>query len=121
MMLIKNILSFTLILPLIGSFLLLITPFQNKSVLKSIVLNFSCLTFISSLFIWIFFDKSIGTFQFTEKFLWVPVLNINFPLGVDGISMFFIILTTLLIPLCLLASWKSINTDLKMLSSITLR
>lgn len=113
MIFIKNILSFTLILPLLGSFLLLITPFQNKSALKSIVLNFSCLTFISSLFIWIFFDKSIGTFQFTEKFLWIPTSNINFPLGVDGISMFFVILTTLLIPLCLLASWKSIDTDLK--------
>lgn len=113
MILIKNILSFTLLLPLLGSFLLLITPFQNKSVLKSIVLNFSCLTFISSLVLWIFFDKSIGTFQFTEKFLWIPILNINFPLGVDGISLFFVILTTLLIPLCLLASWKSIDTDLK--------
>ena len=93
--------------------MLLITPFQNKSHLKSIVLNFSCLTFISSLFLWVFFDKSIGTFQFVDKFLWIPVLNINFPLGVDGISMFFVILTTLLVPLCLLASWNSIQTDLK--------
>ena len=113
MSLIKNILLCTLVLPLIGSFLLLITPFQNKAHLKSIVLNFSCLTFISSLFLWVFFDKSIGTFQFVDKFLWIPVLNINFPLGVDGISMFFVILTTLLVPLCLLASWNSIQTDLK--------
>jgi len=113
MLLTKNILLCTLLLPLIGSFLLLITPFQNKSHLKSIVLNFSCLTFISSLFLWVFFDKSIGTFQFVDKFLWIPILNINFPLGVDGISMFFVILTTLLVPLCLLASWNSIQTDLK--------
>ena len=113
MLLTQNILLFTLMLPLAGSFLLLISPFQNKSRLKSIVLNFSCLTFISSLFLWVFFDKSVGTFQFVDKFLWIPILNINFPLGVDGISVFFVILTTLLIPLCLLASWNSIQTDLK--------
>ncbi len=113
MLLTQNILLFTLMLPLAGSFLLLISPFQNKSLLKSIVLNFSCLTFISSLFLWVFFDKSVGTFQFVDKFLWIPILNINFPLGVDGISVFFVILTTLLIPLCLLASWDSIQTDLK--------
>ena len=113
MLLVQNLLSFTLLLPLFGSFLLLVTPFQNKPVLKSIVLNFSCLTFLSSLFIWVFFDKSIGTFQFTEKFLWIPILSINFPLGIDGISLFFVILTTMLIPLCLLASWESVQTDLK--------
>lgn len=109
----KNILSCTLLIPLIGSFLLLITPFQSKSYLKSIVLNCSCLTFVFSLLLWVFFDKSVGTFQFVEKLLWIPILNINFPLGIDGISMFFVILTTLLIPLCLLASWNSIQTDLK--------
>ena len=108
-----NLLSCILILPLLGSFLLLITPFHNKTVLKSIVLNVSCFTFVVSLLIWVLFDKSIGTFQFTEKFLWIPFLNFNFPLGIDGISLFFVILTTLLIPLCLLASWDSIQTDLK--------
>ena len=108
-----NLLSCILILPLLGSFLLLITPFYNKTVLKSIVLNFSCLTFIFSLLIWVLFDKSVGTFQFNEKFLWMPFLNFNFPLGIDGISLFFVILTTMLIPLCLLASWDSIQTDLK--------
>ena len=100
-------------LPLLGSFALLITPFYNKKVLKSIVLNVSCLTFIFSLFLWILFDKSTGTFQFIEKFFWIPFLNFNFPLGIDGISLFFVILTTMLIPLCLLASWDSIQTDLK--------
>ena len=108
-----NLLSCILILPLLGSFLLLITPFYNKTLLKSIVLNFSCLTFVFSLLIWVLFDKSVGTFQFNEKFLWIPFLNFNFPLGIDGISLFFVILTTMLIPLCLLASWDSIQTDLK--------
>ena len=113
MFLINNLLLVLLFLPLFGSFLLLISPFQNKQVLKSIALNFSCLTFILSLFAWVFFNKSVGTFQFTQKLFWIPIMSINFSLGIDGISLFFLILTTLLIPLCLLASWDSIQTDLK--------
>jgi len=81
--------------------------------LRLIALNISCLTFIFSLFLWIFFNKSIGTFQFVSKFLWIPILNLNFVLGIDGISLFFVLLTTLLIPLCLLVSWKSIKINLK--------
>jgi len=63
--------------------------------------------------LWIFFNKSIGTFQFVNKFFWIPILNLNFTIGVDGISLFFILLTTLLIPICLLASWDSIQINLK--------
>jgi proton-translocating NADH-quinone oxidoreductase chain M len=55
----------------------------------------------------------MGTFQFVSKFLWVPTLNLNFVLGIDGISLFFVLLTTLLIPLCLLVSWKSVKVNLK--------
>jgi len=55
----------------------------------------------------------MGTFQFVSKFLWIPTLNLNFTLGIDGISLFFVLLTTLLIPLCLLVSWKSVKINLK--------
>ena len=113
MFLVENLLFLLLVLPLLGSFLLLIYPFQNKQGLKYIVLNFSCLTFILSLFTWVFFDKSVGTFQFTQKLFWIPTMSINFSLGIDGISLFFVLLTTLLIPLCLLTGWDSIKTDVK--------
>ena len=108
-----NILSFILLLPLIGAYILSIISSSNKKLLKLVAFGCSCLTFIASLFLLVFFNKSIGTFQFVEKFFWVPILNINFPLGVDGISLFFIILTTLLITICLLAGWNSIKVDLK--------
>lgn len=113
MLYIKNILSYVFVLPLIGALILSFVPAQNKSLLKAVALNCSCLTFVLSLFLWVFFNKSIGTFQFVEKFFWIPILNINFPIGIDGISLFFILLTTLLIPICLLASWDSIQFDLK--------
>ena len=113
MLYIKNLLTYILLLPLLGSIILLVTPSINKNLLKAIALNTSCLTFLLSLILWIFFDKSIGTFQFVNKFLWIPILNINFTMGIDGISLFFILLTTLLIPLCLLVSWNSIQNNLK--------
>ena len=113
MLYIKNILSCILMLPLLGAFMLLVIPSSNRFLLRSVALNCSCLTFILSLFLWVFFNKFVGTFQFVEKFFWIPILNLNFSIGVDGISLFFILLTTLLIPICLLASWDTIKVDLK--------
>ena len=113
MLYIKNLLTYILLLPLIGCVFLLFIPSSNRSLLKLTALNFSCLTFILSLFLWLFFDKSIGTFQFVNQFVWMPLLNINFTIGVDGISLFFILLTTLLILLCILSSWNSIQVNLK--------
>jgi len=100
-------------LPLIGTFLLLCVPASSYSLLKSIALNVSCFLYVLSLFLWIFFNKSVGSFQFVSKLLWIPFLNLNFSLGVDGISLFFILLTTLLIFLCILISWTSVKTNIK--------
>ena len=109
----KNIIFYLLLLPLVGSIFLLITPSWNKNLLKAIALFFSSITFILSLFLWVAFDRSTGNFQFVEKLMWLPNLNLNFTVGIDGISVFFIILTTLLVFLCLLTSWNSINFNLK--------
>jgi len=113
MLSIKNLLVCILILPLIGVFFLLIIPSSNLVLLRLVALNVSCFTFVLSLILWVFFNKSMGTFQFVSKFLWIPTLNLNFVLGIDGISLFFVLLTTLLIPLCLLVSWKSVKANLK--------
>jgi len=108
-----NLLVFLLALPLIGTFFLLWVPSSNHSLLKSTALNVSCLLYVISLFLWVFFNKSIGSFQFVTKLLWIPFLNLNFSLGVDGISLFFILLTTLLIFLCILISWTSVKKNIK--------
>ena len=63
--------------------------------------------------VWAFFKKSIAQFQFVTKIFWIPYLNLNLTLGVDGISLFFLLLTTLLIPICILISWYSVKKDLK--------
>jgi proton-translocating NADH-quinone oxidoreductase chain M len=109
----QNIILYLLISPIIGILSLLMIPAWNKLLLKQIALFFSFLTFIISLFLWIWFNKSLGQFQFSYKLLWIPNLNLNFTIGIDGISLFFILLTTLLIPLCLLVSWNSIKYNIK--------
>ena len=108
-----SLLVFMMVLPLVGVFLLLFVPASNHLLLKSIALNVSCFLYSISLFLWVFFNKSVGSFQFVSKLLWIPFLNLNFSLGIDGISLFFIILTTLLIFLCILISWTSISTNIK--------
>ena len=108
-----NILSYLLVLPIVGAFFLLIIPKWNFQLLRITALIFSFSTFILSLFLWVWFDKSTSEFQYVDQLLWVPSLNLNFIMGVDGISLFLIILTTLLIPLCILASWVGIKSNVK--------
>jgi len=64
-------------------------------------------------YIWAIFKKSTGTFQLVTENTWISTLTLNLNLGVDGISLFFIILTTLLTTLCILTSWNSIKFNLK--------
>ena len=109
----NNLLLLILILPLIGIFFLLPISSYNHFLLKNVTLNVSCFLFVISLFLWVFFNKSMGSFQFVSKLLWIPFLNFNLTLGVDGISLFFILLTTLLIFLCVLVSWNSVKINLK--------
>jgi NADH-quinone oxidoreductase subunit M len=98
---IKNLLIYILMFPIFGILLLLLIPAREEKLIKLVALNFSCFSFIGSLILWGLFQKSIGSFQFVVKLFWLPTLNLNFTLGVDGISIFFLLLTTLLIPLCI--------------------
>ncbi|MEM1038343.1 MAG: NADH-quinone oxidoreductase subunit M [Pseudomonadota bacterium] len=70
-------------------------------------------TFIVSLAIWVNFDKTQSGFQFVEKVSWIEGSGISYHMGVDGISMLFVILTTFLMPICILASWDAIQTRVR--------
>ena len=108
-----NLLIYILLLPLIGILCLLLYSPNNSKELKLIALNFSVLPFLGSLIVWAYFEKSVGQFQFTIKNHWLSNLNLNIIAGIDGISLFFLLLTTMLIPICLLLSWSSVKKDLK--------
>nr|YP_011017767.1 NADH dehydrogenase subunit 4 [Polysiphonia morrowii]WQF69613.1 NADH dehydrogenase subunit 4 [Polysiphonia morrowii] len=101
-----NPLLFLSILPLIG-ILILIIFISSAEKLKIFSFIFSSFIFIYSLFIWINFSENTSTFQFLETYKLIPFFNINYTIGIDGISLFFLILSTFLINICILISWES--------------
>ena len=109
----ENVLIYISVLPIVGAVLLMFISSNNFKLLKLIALNFSSLPFLGSLLVWAYFKKSIAQFQFVTKIYWLPILNLNATLGIDGISLFFLLLTTMLIPVCLLLSWNSVKKNLK--------
>src|SRR5689334_24094147 len=70
-------------------------------------------SFVVSLLLWVHFDPTKAAFQFEEKVAWIPALNIGYHMGIDGISLFFVLLSTLLTPICVLASWEAVQTRVK--------
>ncbi|MGB3833273.1 MAG: NADH-quinone oxidoreductase subunit M [Mesorhizobium sp.] len=109
------ILSTVTFLPLVGIVLILLIRDDSESArrnIRSITLLTTIVTFVLSLFIWAGFDNSQAGFQMVEKHDWLDS-GISYHMGVDGISMLFVILTTFLMPLCILASWESIQTRVK--------
>ena len=109
------ILSTVTFLPLVGVLLLLFTQ-ENGANGRRNILNISLattiVTFIVSLFVWIWFDNANPGFQLIEKHEWLTS-GISYHMGVDGISMLFVILSTFLMPFCVLASWLSVEKRLK--------
>ena len=108
----SHLLSILILIPLIGRLHLLISAGSNSQ-LKIIGLSYSLVTFVFSTLLWVHFDSTTASFQFVERYDWLALANINFVLGIDGISLFFVLLTTLLVPLCLLGRWVGIKSGVK--------
>ncbi|WP_048647605.1 NADH-quinone oxidoreductase subunit M [Nitratireductor soli] len=109
------ILSTVTFLPLVGAFLILLIredgPGARRNI-RNVALLTTVFTFVLSLFIWLGFDASTPSFQMVEKRDWLDS-GISYHMGVDGISMLFVILTTFLMPFCILASWEAIDKRVK--------
>jgi NADH-quinone oxidoreductase subunit M len=110
------ILSIVTFLPLVGALLIVIQRGEAEMVGRQaslIALWTSLITFALSLLLWIDFDSSTARFQFEEQVDWIPAFHISYHAGIDGISMFFVLLSTLLTPICVLASWEAIHKRVK--------
>src|SRR5258708_1856162 len=108
------ILSLTTFLPLVGVVLILILPRRDLAVAtrnaRWIALWTSLVTFVLSLFIWTGFDAATPEFQFVEQADWLPTFNITYHMGIDGISLFFVLLSTFLTVLGILAIYFETGT-----------
>src|SRR5207245_1421020 len=108
----SNILTIVTFMPAAGALLLLFYNRGHGRSIRMFALLVTLLTFIFSLHLVAHFDSSNPDFQFGLKIPWMPSLGIDYAMGIDGISIFLILLTTLLSPLAMLASW-SIHERLK--------
>ena len=105
------ILSFVTFLPLLGALFILVIRGDEGLVARNaraVALFTSLVTFVVSLLLWVDFDYTTAAFQFAEDYAWLGG-TVHYRMGIDGISMLFIILTTFLTPICILASWTSIQ------------
>ena len=107
-------LSLLLLIPIVGSIIIL--PIQedsenNKLRMKNIAIGFAILNFIVSIYLWVQFDSSYANYQFVYEFTEIKFLQFN--IGVDGLSMFFVILTTMITPIALLSNYHTITKNLK--------
>ena len=107
------LLSSLILLPTIGSlFIFFIKPTENNFAVKYVAIFISIANFFLSLYLWILFDNNISAFQFVENKNWILGL-INYKVGIDGISILFVLLTTFITPLCIISVNHSIDYRLK--------
>jgi len=109
------ILSSLILLPSIGALFILLSKSKDQSNYQSskyVALFVSFANFFISLYLWYIFDPNITDFQFVENRSWIPGF-INYKVGIDGISILFIVLSTLITPLCIISVNKTITTKLK--------
>lgn len=107
-------LTLLLIIPLVGA--LMLAPMQgntlqSESQMKRVALGTSLINFVLSIVLWGEFDSSTSEYQFTQEFNQVNFCHLH--IGVDGISLYFVLLTTFITPICILSNWDNIKQQLK--------
>jgi NADH-quinone oxidoreductase subunit M len=107
------VLSTVIFLPILGALLIFLIKRSNETFIRWMALAVSLINFVLSIPLFTRFDKTTAAMQFMEKRAWIPAWGINYSLGVDGISVLFVLLSTLLTILCVTVSWKSIKIKTK--------
>lgn len=110
------ILSLTIFVPLVGAGFIFLIRGEKDVVARNarnVALWTSLITLILALMVWSKFDPKSAAFQLEERAEWLPAFNISYHLGVDGISVFFVLLSAFLTPICVLASWTAITERVK--------
>jgi NADH-quinone oxidoreductase subunit M len=92
-------------LPIVGIFLILLAPRENKNIIRIIAAVFTGLQVVIAGWIYLNFDRSSVGFQFIEQYKWIPSFNIEYFMGIDGLSVSMVLLTAILSFICIFASW----------------
>ena len=100
-----NLLTIVGVLPLISALLIAFIPSKNAELIKRAALAATLVVAIASIFLATGFDKSVTGMQYVQSNTWIEAFNINFAVGIDGISLVLILLSTILVPIVILAAW----------------
>ena len=100
-----NLLTIVGVLPLIGALLVAFIPSKNTELIKRAAFTATLVVAIASIFLATGFDKSVTGMQYVQSNTWIEAFNINFAVGIDGISLVLILLSTILVPIVILAAW----------------
>jgi len=107
------IISLVTFFPLVGSILVLLMSKERKDSLRTVSLAISLIEFVISLPLLLYFQSGTHELQFVEKIVWVESFGISYFTGIDGISLWLVMLTTFLTPICILSSWNYIQKWVK--------
>ena len=107
------LLTLLVVVPLAGGVAVLFAGRGRDPLVRQVALLVSLVTFVLSLVVWARFDPTSADYQFVERYTWLPDFGISYHVGVDGISLLLVILTTFLTPLSLLCAWESIETRVR--------
>ena len=107
----SHLLSWVIFLPLGGA--VVIAFLKKDDAIRRAALGVMLIDLVISLPLWFGFDISTHEMQFVERVYWVRDFNIQYAVGLDGISLLLVLLTTILSPICILCSWKGIDTRVK--------
>jgi NADH-quinone oxidoreductase subunit M len=114
------ILTAIIFLPLVFAVVILVLPKENERVIKLVGFGGTALTFLVSLILYFEFDAATVGFQFEQKWMWISSLNITYHVGIDGMSLLLILLTTFLTPLAVLGTWNSVQRQIKNYTAMVL-
>ncbi len=106
-------LELTILLPLLGALGLALVPEEDGDAVRGLTLGMTTITFLVSLPLFWLYDPAVGGYQLERAHAWLPGLGATFKVGIDGIALLLILLTTFLMPLAVLASWRGIDRRVK--------
>jgi NADH-quinone oxidoreductase subunit M len=111
------LLSLAIFLPLVGAVFIITIRNEDKAVVANnarlTALWCSLIVLVIVIAIWVMFDPSTAEFQFVERRAWIPAYGIQYYIGIDGISLFLVVLSAVLTPVCILCSWEAIQHRVK--------
>ena len=117
-LLMDHLISWMIAVPFLG--IVILAFVRDEEWLRRIAFGFTMVVFLLSLILGRNFDSTQQGMQFVERMEWMPTFNIEYAVGVDGISILLVILTALLCPLCVLSSWTGIKTRVRAFLSLIL-